>query len=169
MQVSEGKTTATVDLDIPDVKKATAKKAAPVTKSLAMDVADAKKTGVTSKDAISKDVTKKLPDDVKVATATKESKDAKDGGKKAGAEASTHQKSKDASSYLKPPSSELLKSSHVDVDSRREKDEVNIEIRTKPVFGRRSKFSEIFISFSRITPIGFATCKKYGQKKLRRS
>ncbi|EYC42745.1 hypothetical protein Y032_0520g2857 [Ancylostoma ceylanicum] len=149
VMASEGKTTATVDLDVPDVKKAAAKKAATEPKSSVTEVGD-KKAGPTSEDATSKEGTKKPADATKAAAPAKEaaSKDVKDGGKKTGVEVSTQQKLKDASSYLKPPSAELSKSSHVDVDSHREKEEINVEIRTKPIFGRRSKFSpkEHFLS-----------------------
>ncbi|EYC42744.1 hypothetical protein Y032_0520g2857 [Ancylostoma ceylanicum] len=145
VMASEGKTTATVDLDVPDVKKAAAKKAATEPKSSVTEVGD-KKAGPTSEDATSKEGTKKPADATKAAAPAKEaaSKDVKDGGKKTGVEVSTQQKLKDASSYLKPPSAELSKSSHVDVDSHREKEEINVEIRTKPIFGRRSKFTHVY-------------------------
>lgn len=46
-------------------------------------------------------------------------------------------------SAILKPSSELIKPTQIDVDSRRDREEFNVEIRTKPVFGRRSKFSEL--------------------------
>ncbi|KAK6753319.1 hypothetical protein RB195_012738 [Necator americanus] len=131
---SEGKTTATVDLDIPDQKIAISKPVAD-TKKLTV-VPSTPKKEVASKEGVSKDVVKKT-----APTKEQPPKDTKQEAKKSKPEISTRPAVQDASSYLKPPTSaDVLKLTQPDVDSCREKDELNVEIRTKPIFGRRSKF-----------------------------
>ncbi|VDK58390.1 unnamed protein product, partial [Cylicostephanus goldi] len=59
-------------------------------------------------------------------------------------------KATDASCYLRPPESGTK-----DVDSHHDDKEINVEFRTKPVFGRRSKFSEFKQSFMRMDSVSF--------------
>ncbi|ETN85360.1 SH2 domain protein, partial [Necator americanus] len=123
---SEGKTTATVDLDIPDQKIAISKPVAD-TKKLTV-VPSTPKKEVASKEGVSKDVVKKT-----APTKEQPPKDTKQEAKKSKPEISTRPGIQDASSYLKPPTSaDVLKLTQPDVDSCREKDELNVSLERQP-------------------------------------
>ncbi|CAJ0589943.1 unnamed protein product [Cylicocyclus nassatus] len=123
--LSEGKTTATVDIEVPAGRKK---------KSAARAMAEKAVEKSTSREALKKEAKEETKKTEKAAPAAKEEV------KKGSAEKSTAKepkvKAEDASCYLKPPES----ATKVDVDSHHDDKEINVEFRTKPVFGRRSKF-----------------------------
>ncbi|PIO67048.1 hypothetical protein TELCIR_11217 [Teladorsagia circumcincta] len=165
--MSEGKTTATIEIDVSteakskkpaklaDSLKSSKKKkeadtpvskeaATPVSKEAATPVSKEAATPV-SKEAVTSVSKESLP------KTSKETPSPSPVRKAAEVRASASTSKSALKSVKEPtkktgiePSAELMTPTQIDIDSHRDKDDFkDVEIRTKPVFGRRSKFKHI--------------------------